>query len=845
MTVLIIGVSIVTLLVSTSDVIYSVKASIEQPQILIINAYNRGYSWTDNQTDAIIEVLEASSLQPVYYIEYLDWKRQSSQTNLLHQAELLLHKYRKNEIDIIIATDDIGMQFAIDYREQLSPDAPIVFTAVFEASAIKRMEGIDNITGVYESIDPYGTMEMILELHEGLEHIYIINDNSETGVDVENEILTAVLAYQEDYGYTFEHLNNHTYVELDEALKDPVKNSIVIMGTHNSDRIGDALPNEIFAEVLASWIDIPMYSPYEFVFDHGIVGGSLLSGRLQGVKGAELALRILDGEPADDIQEFSEKTVYYGIDYVYAEKYHIDLNKLSIPYNIINKPVSVFEQYRTAILTGLGIIVILSFFIAMLSINVRIRKKAQYQLELKHEELYETNVALTMSEEELKVQNKALMAKQNEINFLAYFDQLTMLPNRNAVELEVKRMIERHSSKKTMILIIDVDNFNYINTAYGHGFGDALLKYIAKQLIKLRKLGYYIGRLAGDEFFVMKQIEGKETEERFIGNIDAIFLESLTIEGKEISVSKSVGYSIYPDDGHDYDALMTRTDMAKKKMKQIGRGMTSRFVASMNQEMSDRIILTRALKTAIRDDELYVVFQPQYDLVNGCIVGLESLARWRSKVVGEVSPIVFIPLAEEIGEIIDIGYFILDKSIKFLAKNQKYFAPDFRVSVNISVLQLLRQDFIDRVKALIQIYDIPPNLLEFEITESVLIESFEIINQRLIRLKLMGITIALDDFGTGYSSLTYLEKLPISTLKIDKTFIDGIILEGEAHFFTKSIIEIAKRLGIKVVAEGVEVDGQVDYLSACSSPIIQGYWFSKAVDEDTAIKLYLSHNQCE
>jgi len=304
-----------------------------------------------------------------------------------------------------------------------------------------------------------------------------------------------------------------------------------------------------------------------------------------------------------------------------------------------------------------------------------------------------------------------------------------------------------------------------------------------------------------------------------------------------------MGYSIYPEDGDGFDDLMTRADMAKKKMKQKGTGMTSRFVASMNQELSDRIILTRALKRAVREKEFYVVFQPQYDLKNKCIVGFETLVRWYSEVVGEISPVVFIPLAEEIGEIIDIGYFVLEESAKFLANNQKHFAPEFRLSVNISVLQLLRQDFIDRVKELIKHYDITPTLLEFEITESVLIESFEIVNERLIRLKLMGIAIALDDFGTGYSSLTYLEKLPISTLKIDKNFIDGIILEGEEHFFTKSIVDIAKRLGFRVVAEGVEVDGQVDYLSACGSHIIQGFWFSKPIKEGPAIKLYLDHKK--
>ena len=842
---LIIGFLLTTLLLTKSGVIYSAQGAVDQPQVLIINAYNQGYKWTDSQTDAIIEGLEASPLRPIYYIEYLDWKRQPSAENLLYQAQLILYKYQKNEIDLIIATDDIGMQFAIDYRDQIAPDAPIVFTAVFEGSAIKRMDGVKNITGVFESIDSEGMMEMILELHEDLAHIYIINDQSETGKDVEAEILAAVEAKQEGYGYSYERLNDLSYDEIDEVLKAPKDNSVLIMGSHNLDRKGDIVPNESFAEVLASWIDLPMYAPYEFVFGHGIVGGSLLSGRLQGEKAVELSLRILQGESADDIQEYRAKTVYYGVDYVYAQKNHVNLNQLTMDYKMINRPISVFEEYRTPILMVIGIIAILSFFIVMLSINIRIRKKAQYQLELKLDELSETHRALTTSDEELKAQNEALIDQQAEINFLAYYDKLTQLPNRNAVELAVKEMIQTHTDDETMVLIVDVDNFNYINTAYGHSFGDELLIYVAKELIQLKSLGYYVGRIAGDEFFIMKKIIENERAEDIIEKIDDVFSEPFHIEDKDVKVSKSIGYSIFPKDGNGYDDLMSRTDMAKKKMKQNGKGMTSRFVASMNQEMSDRIILTRALKIALSENELYVVYQPQYDIDRQCIVGFEALVRWSSKVVGDVSPILFIPLAEDIGEIIDIGYFVLEESLKFLAKNHSNFDSEFRLSVNISVLQLLRQDFIERVKTLIKGYDISPSLLEFEVTESVLIESFEIVNERLIRLKLMGITIALDDFGTGYSSLTYLEKLPISTLKIDKTFIDGIILEGEQHFFTKSIIDIAKRLGFRVVAEGVEVDGQVAYLKDCDSSIIQGYWFSKPIEEAAAMQLYLDHKARE
>lgn len=818
------------------------QAAVEQPQVLIINAYHRGYGWTDSQTDAIIQAFEDSSLEPIYYIEYLDWKRQANQANLDIQIELLKHKYTNVDIDLILATDDIGMQFAIDHRNDLAPYAPIVFTGVFEASAALRMEGINNITGVYESIDPYGTMEMILELHPDLEHIYVINENSETGKDVEAEILAAVDYHTRKYGFTYETLNNHTYDEIDTILSNPAENSVAIIGTFNSDKEGEAIPNEVFARALADNTSIPYYSTYEYLYGHGIVGGSLLAGSLQGAKGAEIALDILGGTDINTIDEFTVKTVYHGIDHDYAKKHSIDYDILSEPYETMNRPVSVFETHRTVILTVLGIIVLLSFFIVILSINIRVRKKAQYELELKHEELYDTYESLASSDEELRVQNEELIEQQQEIHYLAFNDKLTSLPNRNAVESALKRLIDEGTSQQTMVMVIDLDNFNYINTAYGHRFGDELLKFLGKRLTKLHCKDCFVGRIAGDEFFLLQPL-ADVSEADILKKVDDAFEGPFMIKGKEIAISKSIGYTLFPDDGKTYDELLTRTDMAKKKMKQKGKGMTSRFVSTMNKEMTDRITLTKALKKAVTDEELYLAYQPQYDVVSKRIVGFETLVRWNSMMLGPIVPNVFIPLAEETGDIIDMGYFIMEEAFKFLAKYSDHLAPDFRLSINISVLQLLRQDFIERVKMMINKYSLNPKHMEFEITESILIESFDIVNERLLRLKLLGITIALDDFGTGYSSLTYLEKLPISTLKIDKAFIDGIIFEGSRHFFSKSIIDIAQKLGFRVVAEGVEETQQVDYLIECGSPIIQGYWYSKPLEEEAAIRLYIENRE--
>ncbi len=815
----------------------------EQAQVLVINAYHQGYGWTDGQVEGILRTLKNSEFNPIISVEYLDAKRYPSQENLTSIVETLKIKYSRDQFDVVIATDDIGMQFAIDNREALFAGTPIIFTGVFEDSANRRVEGIDQITGVYESIDPEGTLEIIRILHPQLEHIYVINDETSTGKDVEAEILEALRNLETPYSYELTH--GLTYDEITSLLENPKANSVVFMGTYHEDASGERIENINYVNHLSNMIDIPIYSTYEYLYGYGIVGGSLLSGRIQGEEGAHLALEVLRGTDVDTISEYSKKTVFTGIDYTMIEKYDLNYKELDLVDDIINKPDSAFEKYMWEILTGLALIVFLFVFIIILSINIAKRRKVQYELELNNNELLEAYENIAASEEELYAQNEELIDQQEKINFLAYYDKLTNLPNRNAVDEKLRALFDHESNDHfTVIMIIDIDNFNYINTAYGHRIGDSILQNVGDQFKELQKDGYFIGRIAGDEFFLMKQMEAHYEVASILSKIDSVFKTPFIVHDKEILLTKSIGYTIHPDDGLTYDEILSRTDLAKKKMKSEGKGLTSRFNALMNKEMADKIILTKALKQALKNHEMYIMLQPQFDIVKEKIVGFEALVRWNSHIVGQVPPDRFIQLAEETSEIIEIGYFVLEEALKFIASNCDEFTDDFRLSVNISVLQLLRQDFIDRVKHLISLYDVNPVLLEFEITESVLIESFEVVNERLIRLKMMGITIALDDFGTGYSSLTYLEKLPISTLKIDKAFIDGIILEGEEHFFTKSIIDIGHRLGFRVIAEGVEETRQVEYLKRCNSHIIQGYWFSKPLLCGEAIELY-HNNQLE
>jgi len=796
--------------------------------VIIINSYHEGLDWTDNQTKAIIESFKAEGDETVIHVEYLDWKRYPNQEHLIRQYELMKYRYSQEKIDIIIATDDIGMQFAIDYRDEIFGDIPIVFTAVFEESAKQRMKGVDNITGIYEDIDAVGTIEAIMTIHPDLEHIYIVIESTTSGQDVSNQVSEAIeqvgkdITYDELIELSFDEvLNVLTNTEEEDKEEDNKfsfkENSVVFIGAYSRDGTGKLRTGISAIEKLAEVIDIPMYTTYEYLVGDGIVGGSLISGTIQGEVGARIAKRILNGEDINAIEIGKEKITYLGFDYNCMKANNIDVRDLPEGSIVINRVESVFETYLMEIII-VSLIVIISFiFIFILVINIVGRRKAELEQQAKHEEL---------------------IKQQERTYYLAYNDYLTDLPNRLQIEKHSTELMRKSviDHTKVLLVFIDLDNFNYINTTHGHMVGDILLSDLAKRCkIFLGGQGT-MGRVGGDEFVCLKSIDDDFDYDKFIRGLLTLFEEIVYISDQEVNVSASMGYAVYPDDGDNYGDLLIRADIAMYKMKESGKAKASRFDVLMNKEMTDKIILTNELKQALQKEEFNLVYQPQYNYITKEVVGYEALLRWSNETLGFVSPNIFIPLAESTGSIVELGYWIIREATQFV-KHMELTESKIKVSINISVVQLLRSDFVKQIQQILNEYEIDASSLEFEITESVMIESFDAINQHLKLLTEMGIAIVLDDFGTGYSSLTYLKKLPISTLKIDKTFIDDIIIEGEDHFFTSSIIDIAHRLGFRVVAEGVEEQLQIDYLRNCKCEIIQGYWFSKPLSADDALSL--------
>ena len=385
----------------------------EQKNILILNAYHQSFSWTDDQVEGIIESLSNSELKVDISIEYLDWKRYPTDENLKKQFETLKYKYQNNKIDLIITTDDIALQFAIDNRKEIFSDAPIVFSGVQKISAQKRTTGVTNITGVYEELDPWGTVLAISKIHKDIQNIYIITENTESGSDTAINIEKAII--ESNSNVSIINISNLPFEDILKILKEPQEKSVAIMASYATDAKGVTKSVEFYTSEAGKVSDIPIYGVHDNTLGYGIVGGSLLSGQLQGKEAGSLAVRALSGTPIDSIQISDKKTVSQAFDYFYLQKYNISTFQLPKGSTIINRPFSIINEYPVYFIGGIVIIALLIAFIVFLMVFFQRERKMKKELSEQHKELSNLYEELTLSEEELRAQNEELIISHRKL----------------------------------------------------------------------------------------------------------------------------------------------------------------------------------------------------------------------------------------------------------------------------------------------------------------------------------------------------------------------------------------------------------------------------------------------
>jgi diguanylate cyclase (GGDEF)-like protein/PAS domain S-box-containing protein len=432
--------------------------------------------------------------------------------------------------------------------------------------------------------------------------------------------------------------------------------------------------------------------------------------------------------------------------------------------------------------------------------------------------------------------------KTNEdmLNYLAYHDALTKLPNKSLLEDRLHMQLTQAAQTNTSLAIIylDLDNFKTINDTIGHAAGDEVIRKTSERLMKCLRRSDTIARVGGDEFvLILTEVSEKSEIDAIAEKIIKSMRHPIPIKGQEFYVSASMGISLYPNDGDDVSALLRNADTALGKAKELGKNIYSYYSSNMNDHALEHLLLENDLRKALARRQLTLFYQPLIDFSTDEVVGMEALIRWQHPKLGLVPPSEFISIAEEIGLINPIGDWVLREACMQNKVWQDEGYKPVRVSVNVSARQFHRNDLVAQIKQALDESGLAPEYLEIEVTEGTLMQDRATAIKTLEELRDIGVHIALDDFGTGYSSLSYLKNFPIGRLKIDQEFIRSLADDPNDAAIVSSILEMARSLRLKAVAEGVETETQLNMLHSLNCSEMQGYLFSRPLPGQEAAKL--------
>jgi diguanylate cyclase (GGDEF)-like protein/PAS domain S-box-containing protein len=438
------------------------------------------------------------------------------------------------------------------------------------------------------------------------------------------------------------------------------------------------------------------------------------------------------------------------------------------------------------------------------------------------------------------------VSAEEELKRLANFDSLTGLPNRALLYRQLNYgILQADRDRRYMsVLFIDLDHFKNINDSLGHSVGDQLLQSVARRLEQCVRRTDIVARLGGDEFTI--GLFGSDTIDditRIAENILAKLATSFILGDHEVTISPSIGVAIYRVDGDDVETLLRNADIAMYHAKNNGRNKFEFFSESMNERVVNRIVLEKRIRRGLKNGEFFLHYQPKFCAIDGRVVGFEALARWQDPEQGLIFPDGFIPISEETGLMIPLGNQILETACKQLKEWQASGHSDITLAINLSAIQFGDKNLLATIKKLIESYELTPSMLDFEITESALIENMRYTIKTLNSLREMGVRLSLDDFGTGYSSLNYLKEFPIHTLKIDRSFVREIESHERDAKMVASIVALAHNLDIEVVGEGVETQAQLDMMNDFHVEQVQGFFLSKPIDASQATEFLISNHQ--
>jgi diguanylate cyclase (GGDEF)-like protein/PAS domain S-box-containing protein len=451
------------------------------------------------------------------------------------------------------------------------------------------------------------------------------------------------------------------------------------------------------------------------------------------------------------------------------------------------------------------------------------------------------NVVFALNSFELEAERKRA---EEQIQHLATHDSLTGLPNRTMFSQLLNHTIQsaRRYKRHFAVLFIDLDRFKIINDTLGHAAGDQLLQELAKRFKQALREVDIVARLGGDEFVALiEEMNEPSRVAKVAHNILSAAMKPVVLMGQEYRVTASIGICMYPKDAQDETSMMKNADIAMYFAKDAGKNNFQFYSKDITSQSIERLKLETNLRHALERNELFLHYQAKLDLKTGAITGVEALLRWQNPNIGAVSPLQLLPVAEETGLIVPIGRWVLKTACAQNVAWQRQGLSDVCMAVNLSIRQLADDNLLQDISAALEDSGMAPNLLELEITESMLMQNPDRVSKILSKIKTMGVRLAIDDFGTGYSSLSHIKRFPIDTIKVDRSFIRDMMQHSEDRAITEAIIAMGKTLSLTVVAEGVETEEQDAFLRSHACDEMQGYYFSKPTPPDQFAELLQQH----
>lgn len=814
---------------------------LEGKRVLLISSYNPSFITFYEQIEGIKSVLDDKGV--LLDVEFMDTKRLYTEENIHNFYETLSYKLEMlPQYDVIMVSDDNGFDFVLEYGETLFSDIPVVYLGINNIEKAIKASELGHITGVVEAISLQETIEIALTMNKDADEVLAIVDGTASGQG-DYKLYLELNDVFNDVGLNVLDLSTMTFSEYKQKLSEIKNDQVVILLSAFSDVTDTRVEFDEIVETINQNTSVPVFHPYMHGIGKGLIGGKVISHKEQGRSAANIVIRILNGENVDDIEPITNSPNVFTFDYQIMHQYGFKISDIPSESTLLNYSPSIILEYLEYIVLALVVIGVQVVLIVYLGITIRKRKLSEEKLLENERKLIMANDELSTTYEELYASYEEVESQNQQIQKLIYIDDLTSLDNRYAITNTIDQLIaECQGDQGIAIMFLDVDNFKDINDMFGHDVGDEVIKITGTRLKMLMTDDIHIGRFGGDEFLIVyKNYMNNSALESLIDSVREAFASQIIIGERKFYLTISMGVVKYPKHGHSQKELIKRADMSLYKAKASGKDNYIIYDETFDDDLEYTLKLQHHIKEAYMDQQFKLNYQPIIDAKTNELVGFEALIRWYHDELGHVSPLELITNAEEMGLIVDIGYWVMEKAFEFAVSYNEQSLNPLYISVNISVLQLKYQGFVEEFKNIIEKVKISPDLIILETTETAFLDAMDTAKETLEALRSMGIYVALDDFGTGYSSLNYLKNLPVNILKVDRSFVNNISDDLFDRQLIEVIVQLAKSKNLKVIAEGVEEEEQLSLLQSLGCHYIQGYYFSKPLPEELVLDYIKEH----